>query len=151
VRLRLHTLFFLQELTMGYKIYEKSLNKTPSGRYMPQVIAGRSSSRFEQYDGKNYATKAAAASAIKRIVKEFKGSALQPDKQVFEIRENGRAVAKMTFLKSGSKRRTASKRKTPTKRTPTRTRTKKKPARRGGFTGEGFGDPLGTMKFRGFM
>ena len=30
-------------------------------------------------------------------------------------------------------------------------RAKKKPARRGGFTGEGFGSPLGTMKFRGFM
>ena len=130
---------------MGYKIYEKSLNKTPSGRYQAQVIAGRSSSRFEQYDGKNYATKAAAASAIKRIVKEFKGSAVQPDKQVFEIRENGRAVAKMTFLKSGSKRRTASKRKTPTRRKAT------KPARRGGFTGEGFGDPLGTMQLSGFL
>lgn len=121
---------------------------------MPQVIAGRRSTRFEQYDGKSYATKTAAESAIKKIVKQFKGTAVQPDKQVFEIRKDGKAVARMTFLKSSSRRKAPAERKIATKKTATRI--KKKPARRGGFTGEGFdsgfrGGALETRKFRGFM
>ena len=103
---------------MGYKIYVKGDRK---GEY----------SRFEQWDGKTYASRSNAQKALmkaKQVVKKslaagssyWKGA-----KVIWEIRSDGKTM-------------------------------KKKPARRGGFTGSGFssgfsGGALETKKFRGFM
>jgi hypothetical protein len=102
---------------MGYKIYIKDDKK---GRY----------SRFEQWDGKTYASRSNAQKALVKAkqlnAKYVKASLARGNdfykntKVRWEIRSDGKTM-------------------------------KKKPARRGGFTGEGFGEPLGTFKFRGFM
>jgi hypothetical protein len=157
--------------TGNFKIYNKSLDRTPSGRYRPAVRAGRASSRFEQYDNKSYKTLAAAKNALNRYRKEFKGSSFLGDKEIFQIRSGSRVLYTVTDIrkkKSATKRKTSTatkrkpmskrkpcprgmKKKTSTKRKAPTRRKATKPARRGGFTGEGFGDPLGTVKFRGFM
>jgi hypothetical protein len=111
---------------MGYKIYTKSKIRRVDGKKR----------RFGQWDGKTFRTKTEAINAMKRDKREYRE--MFPDegsKVLWEVRSDGKT----------RKMRTSRKRKAPARRKAT------KPARRGGFTGEGFGDPLGTMKFRGFM
>ena len=107
---------------MGYKIYIKEDTKGKS-------------SRFEQWDGKTYASRSSAQKALvkaKRVNAQFVKASLasgdnfyKKTKVTWEIRSDGKTM-------------------------------KKKPARRGGFTGSGFssgfrGGALETRKFRGFM
>jgi len=107
---------------MGYKIYTKS--ETGDEAYYEKP-------RFEQWDGKTYATKAAATRALKKYQAKYGKNpnmgkrAGKKFKTTWEIRSDGKTM-------------------------------KKKPARRGGFTGSGFssgfrGGALETRKFRGFM
>jgi hypothetical protein len=111
---------------MGYKIYTKSKIRRVDGK--PQ--------RFAQFEKKTFATKAEATRAMRQYKAEYRDMfEYEGSKAVWEVRSDGKT----------RKMRTSRKRKAPTRRKAT------KPARRGGFTGEGFGEPLGTFKFRGFM
>ena len=87
-------------------------------------------SRFEQWDAKTYASR---SSAKKALVKAKRVNAQYVKKSLARGDDFYKNTKVRWDIRSDGKTM------------------KKKPARRGGFTGEGFGDPLGTMKFRGFM
>ena len=87
-------------------------------------------SRFEQWDAKTYASRSTAQKALvkaKLVNAKFVKKSLADGSNFYK-----KTKVRWDIRSDGKSMKT-------------------KPARRGGFTGEGFGSPLGTTKFRGFI